>query len=165
MRLWRLILVLCCSLLPGFGNGQDLEEAAANLKIYSKQMMTSGTLAEDGVARLQAAGVRRIIDLRMAEEGVLQEQQQAQQAGIEYINIPIGSALPDDQQLARFSELMAQGEDSLTLVHCGSGNRVGTLWSMYRIEQGVEPEVAIQEGQAMGMRGSRIDAVKSWSEQ
>jgi len=163
--MWRVMLVLSFSWLPWSSYAQNLEDAAVNLKVYSKQMMTSGTLAEDGVERLQAAGVKRIIDLRTVEEGVSQEQQQAQQAGVEYINIPIGSALPDEQQVAQFSELMASGEETLTLVHCGSGNRVGTLWSMYRIEQGVDPEMALAEGRAMGMQKARADAVEKWSEQ
>ena len=154
------LILMACS---GPVLSQAMEEAAINLKVYSAQMLTSGKLNDGGIEVLAKQGVASIIDLRTAAEGVEEERKTAQQAGIKYFNIPIGGTLPSDDDIANFKSLLESHGEELTLVHCGSGNRVGTLWSMYRIQQGVDTEQALAEGRTMGMSEAKAKAVEAWN--
>ncbi|MCV6615788.1 MAG: hypothetical protein OIF35_12515, partial [Cellvibrionaceae bacterium] len=61
----------------------------------------------------------------------------------------------------QFAEAFAETANDKVLLHCRSGNRVGMMWSMYQISQGIEAEQAIAEGRAMGMKPKFEEAVRA----
>ena len=62
--------------------------------------------------------------------------------------------------LAQGGALAIEDAQTPVLVHCASGNRVGALWTTYRLSKGINSEIAFEEGRAAGMRPSLEQKVK-----
>lgn len=112
------------------------------------------TLAE--LRELPAAGFKRIIDLRpVAEERGFDEATSAVTAGLEYRHLPIASER--DLTIAnvrQFDTWLNDPARPKTLVHCGSGNRVGALFALRAAWlQGVSADAALAEGRSAGLKG------------
>ncbi len=108
----------------------DLENAGHPLE----GIATAGQPEEEHLKRLAEAGYKTVVDLRTPEEDRgLDEPGAARQAGMEYVNIPVGHETVEDETFERFRGLMADPERRPVLVHCSSANRVGALLIPYLI--------------------------------
>lgn len=126
----------------------------ANLQARGELYM-GGQPSEGDLETLAGRGVRRVINLR--EDGEFQgydERGRAQALGLEYVSLQFST--PEeltDEVLARSRELLSQAGRTGTLLHCGSGGRVGALWLAYRtLDEGVAWEKALAEAQAVGLK-------------
>lgn len=135
--------------------GDKVNEAIFNYNRTTPHIATAGELDRGGVAHARELGFTSIVDLRTPPEGVDEERQQAELAGLRYINISIGEEAPARQDLDRFQQWVEDPDNHPVLVHCASANRVGTLWAMYRLRQGIPLEEALLEGRTIGMKESR----------
>ena len=109
---------------------------------------------EGGIRRLAALGVKTIINLRDDDERARAEGQEAQAAGLRYINIPFGRlGRPTDEQVERVLSLIDAVENGLVFVHCKRGaDRTGTVIAIYRIEHdGWTSEQAKEEAKRYGL--------------
>ena len=110
---------------------------------------------EADLQALAERGVRRVINLR--KEGEFKdydERARAEALGLEYVTLQFSTPeeLSDDV-LARSRELLRQSTAEGTLLHCGSGNRVGALWLAHRtLDGGVAWEQALKEAHAVGLK-------------
>ena len=123
-------------------------------------MGSAGALKEGAVAEAKALGFTTIVDLRAPQEGTASEQKTVEAAGLTYINIPVATRAPTDQQVAEFARLVDNASLHPMLVHCQSANRVGAMWALYRTSQGVPATVAVEEGRTLGLKPSRERAVR-----
>jgi len=134
-----------------------------NIVNYNKatsKVATSGVLSEKGIDQLSKHGFKTIIDLRTKAEGTEAEEKYVKEKGsIKYINIPFNGASITDEQLELFTKHVDESEYPL-IIHCGSGNRVGAMWSSYRIKKGIPSDIALEEGFAAGMRKEMLDVIK-----
>lgn len=110
--------------------------------------------AED-YAALKAAGVRRIINLRPAEEMATLDfdaQARANAAGLAYSVIPIaGNAGFTPAALEAFAKAMAETPNGL-LLHCASGARAGHLYAAWLVrERGLSPQAAMAQVAPLGL--------------
>jgi uncharacterized protein (TIGR01244 family) len=126
-----------------------------NYRRLRPQIATGGLIQPGAVPKLKELGFATIVDLRGPMEGTAVEKQAAQAAGIRYFNIPVTEGLPSDAQLAEFGRVIQDPKNYPVLVHCASANRVGATWALYRIHSGIPVEMALAEGQAIGMRAER----------
>lgn len=114
-----------------------------------------GQPSEADLQALVARGVRRVINLRKPSEFKdYDERARAEALGLEYVTLQFSTLeeLSDDV-LARSRELLRQSTAEGTLLHCGSGNRVGALWLAHRtLDEGVAWEQALKEAQAVGLK-------------
>jgi uncharacterized protein (TIGR01244 family) len=140
--------------------GDKVSERILNYNRATPFVATAGLLYEGGVAEAKALGFAVIVDLRAPEEGIEAERQTAEQVGITYINIPVSTKLPTDAQVAQLASVIEDAANLPVLVHCVSANRAGTIWTLYRISKGIDPETAIEEGRTLGMKPSREAAVR-----
>lgn len=155
------VLVLQAAATVAASNeNQELASKIVNYKLYSSQMSTGGKLSVGAIPLLSQQGFNAVLDLRQPEEGTEEEQAEATESGLRYFNLPLGRELPTEADLQRFRQIIESPENQPILVHCGSGNRVGTAWSMYRIQEGVRPDQAIKEGATMGMKDENATAVR-----
>jgi len=169
MKLFSIILVsaLILSSLVSSAFASDNAPFASvfgdNIKNYNRatsKIVTSGVLTEKGIDQLSEHGFKTIIDLRTKAEGTATEEKYVQEKGsIKYINVPYNGSSITDEQLDLFTKHIDESEYPL-IIHCGSGNRVGAMWSSYRIKKGVPSNIAIEEGFAAGMRKEMLDVVK-----
>lgn len=121
-----------------------------------------GPPSSTDLQRLAEAGVGLVIDLRTAEEDTDGAAEAALAQGMRYLNLPVGRDLVDADVLARFSTAFEEATAAAegVLVHCASGNRVGELWALYRVEGGAAPATAIAEAVASGTREERLERLR-----
>lgn len=140
--------------------GDKVSAAIVNYDRASPVIGTAGLLKGNGVAEAKALGFKTIVDLRGPDEGTAAERAAAKAAGIAYIGIPVTTKAPAPAQVPTFAKIVEDPDNWPILVHCVSANRVGAMWALYRASRGVPAEVAIEEGRATGLRGSREAAVR-----
>ena len=75
------------------------------------------------------------------------------------MNIPVVEIIPSDDQVIRFARIVEDAKYFPLLIHCGSANRVGTMWTLYLALQGIPISIAVDEGRTIGMQRDREDAV------
>jgi len=101
-------------------------------------------------------GVTKVINLRMpAENTAYDEPAEAARLGLHYVSIPVGG--PAGVNLDNAKKLDAALEansEATTLVHCGSGNRVGALYALRAFHlQGQSAADAMEVGSRHGLTG------------
>lgn len=105
----------------------------------------------DGFKRLGTLGIKTVIDLQeRAQPG---EPEWVQEAGMKYFNIPLSGSRPANQeQTARFLELVSDSKNWPVYVHCAAGrHRTGEMTGIYRIaHDGWTADRAYQEMQKYG---------------
>lgn len=97
-------------------------------------------------------GYAAVIDLRGRNENRgYDEADVVAELGMEYVALPIedGDAVNFDNA-AKLQEILDQ-YDAPVLVHCGSGNRVGALLALGKVQSGASAEEAIEYGRAGGL--------------
>ncbi|MDV6343982.1 protein tyrosine phosphatase family protein [Nitrosomonas sp. Is37] len=135
-------------------------KAVTNYNRATTQIATGGKLNEGGVQELAAQGFKTIIDLRTEAEGTLEEKQAVEAAGMRYINIPVTRDGINDEQLATFTNVIEQATTPV-LLHCAQGNRVGAMWTAYRLSKGIAPYIAFEEGRTAGMQANLEEKIKA----
>jgi uncharacterized protein (TIGR01244 family) len=111
-----------------------------------------GQFAEEDIAELADAGIRRVITLREDGELGWDERAGVEAAGIEFV--ALGFREPETLTDAVFDRLRALlATDGVpTFLHCASANRVGAAWIPYRVlDQGVPLEQALAEAREIGL--------------
>ncbi|MBN8431467.1 protein tyrosine phosphatase family protein [Microbulbifer salipaludis] len=141
--------------------GDKMGAEVVNYNRLRPHLATGGSIDLTAVDSLKAKGFRTIIDLRTPEEGTAEERAAVEATGMTYVNLPIAKGAPSDAQIARLTELLEDASAAPVLLHCGSGNRVGAAWAIYRARKGIPLEIAIEEGRTAGMRPSREAQVRA----
>lgn len=158
--------VLYLSLLmaaPAFAGEAEVAFDLSNLQHPQENRIVSGSIDAADIGRLRVAGVKHLINLRTKEESEgLDEAPIANGLGIDYHWIPIQGAQSLTPENARkLDAALAAAGDELTLVHCGSGNRVGALIAVREAWIQHRPiEAAIAEGKRWGLT-TLEDSVRS----
>src|SRR3546814_4881232 len=75
---------------------------------------------------------RSIVDLQSSPEASGAERRMAEFALLRYHNLPIAEALPSDDQIAAFAELIEDPENQPVLVHGASLDQAAAMWALYR---------------------------------
>ena len=135
------------------------DKVSADITYYNRALPavgTAGLLLRDGVAEAARLGFKAIIDLRGPAEGLEPEKAAAARAGIRYINIPVTTRIPTDDQVKAFAGFVTDAANLPVLVHCHTANRV----ALYRVQSGVPAAIAVEEGRAAGLK-SREPAVRA----
>lgn len=121
-----------------------------------------GPPSETDLDTMAEAGVRLVIDLRTATEGIEDTERAAEERGLRYLNLPLGQEMAGEDLVAQVgSELeaaLASGEG--VLLHCASGNRAGEVWALHRARQGEDTQRALEQAEAAGTRGERLDRLR-----
>jgi uncharacterized protein (TIGR01244 family) len=140
--------------------GNRVSPALSNYSRVTPQVAAGGLLRDGAVGELKSLGFSAIIDLRGPEEGIEAERQAAAAAGVRYFNVPVTTDVPTDAQIVEFARLVESAENHPVMVHCGSANRVGAMWALYRAAKGTPIPAAIAEGRAIGLQPAREIAVQ-----
>ncbi len=78
---------------------------------------------------------------------------------LRYLNIPVAGRLPSDEQVAEFTRIVENAGYFPLMIHCGTANRTGTMWTLYRARRRIPISIAVEEGRTIGMQRDREDAV------
>ena len=161
-----LLLLLASAAFAGTAEvpfGDRIDQSILNYHRATPNIATAGVISPAGLTLLKSLGFKTLLDLRTAAEGTAAERDAAATQGLSYHNIEIGGDPPTAEQLAEFTTIVESNDSYPLLIHCASGNRVGSVWAMYRVAHGVPLAEALQEGQTMGMRSSRESQVTEYA--
>lgn len=125
-------------------------------------VITAGQPSPEAFEKLNAAGIKTVVSLRMpGEAGRWGEQDKAQQMGLRFVSIPIGGSQDlTRENVQKLADVLAQ-ESGDILVYCGSSNRVGALLALRAAWlQGADVDSALELGRAAGLT-SLADAVRN----
>jgi cytochrome c peroxidase len=132
-----------------------------NAAAYGSHIFFGGQPPKEDLARYASKGVKMVINLRtpdeMAKSGI-DEKQEAEAAGMSYLNVPFGAQPPADADLSRIFDLLDDAGHQPVLLHCASSNRVGYVWSLYQNRRkGLGGEAALEEGKRAGLRAPALE--------
>jgi uncharacterized protein (TIGR01244 family) len=133
---------------------QALKDDVPRILCLDERIATGGQPTDAAFAKLAANGYRAVLNLRTASEGIdlKHEQEAIEKAGMRYVNIPVVSSAPKPEQVDEFIKVVKDKDNQPMLIHCGSANRVGALWMIYRvIEQGWPEDKALDEATKIGL--------------
>ncbi|HEY7914292.1 MAG TPA: protein tyrosine phosphatase family protein [Blastocatellia bacterium] len=144
---------------------QSLKDDVPRVYCVDERIATGGQPKDGAYGKLAASGYRSVLTLRTSTENVdlKREQELAEKAGLKYINIPFVTANPDPELVPRFIKAVKDQKNQPMLINCGSANRVGALWMIYRvIDQGWSEEKALEEAEKIGLTSPGL---KSFAQQ
>lgn len=133
---------------------QALKDDIPKLLCVNESVATSGQPTEGAFAKLAASGFKSVLNLRTANEGIdlARERELVEKAGMRYFSIPVVSNNPRPEQVEEFIRLMKDSSAQPVLIHCGSANRVGGFWMIYRVVgQGWDEDKALEEATKIGL--------------
>jgi uncharacterized protein (TIGR01244 family) len=130
------------------------EAGLANGAAPEPGVHTAGRIGSDDIAKLEAAGIRHVIDLTLdSETPAFDEATAVRAAGLAYDNLPIAG--PDGLTRANveaFDRLLSDATGPV-LVHCASSNRVGAMAALRAAwMEGKPVEEAVAIGRAWGLK-------------
>ena len=135
-----------------------------NARIPIPGVLSGGQPTKAQIDAAAAAGYKTVINLRPdTESGFDWEAAAVKTGGMTYVSIPVaGVAGLTKENVARFdAALKDAAAKGPTLLHCGSGNRIGALLALRAVWlEGKDPAAGLEYGRASGLTG--LDpAVKS----
>ena len=140
--------------------GQEISKPPIpNYLEFSARIGTGGQPTEDGLKLIASKGYKSVINIRSGSEtfDMAAEERQALQLGLRYYMVPFVAKEPSEEQALAFNALMSALKDNKVFVHCGSGNRVGSLMMIYLVlEEGMAPDKAEQEAKKIGLRAADL---------
>jgi len=140
---------------------QALKDDVPHILCIDERIATGGQPTDAAFAKLAANGYRAVLNLRTASEGIdlKHEQEAIEKAGLRYVNIPVVSSAPKPEQVDEFIKAVKDKDNQPMLIHCGSANRVGAFWMIYRVvEQGWPEDKALDEATKIGLTSPALKA-------
>ena len=126
-----------------------------NFARVNERLYRGGQPRTDSIKKLADMGIKTIINLRDDDERARTEAQEAQAAGLNYINLPFSRiGRPNDAEVERVLSLIDAKENGVVFVHCHKGeDRTGMIIALYRISRdGWTDHKAIEEAKHFGMK-------------
>ena len=159
LRGMLVVAVLAAGAVAAESPADALSQLPAHIAVDTRLHVSAQPSAE-ALARLPAAGVRTVIDLRAAgERPDLDEKSIVEKAGMSYRSLPIaGAATLTRENVAAFDKLLGEAREGKVLMHCASGNRVGALMALRaRWVEGKGADEALAIGRGAGLKGLEAD--------
>jgi uncharacterized protein (TIGR01244 family) len=99
-----------------------------------ERLTTSGQPTEAQLGKIQALGVRHVVNLGLHshEKALPDEAASVSRLGMNYIHIPVDFQNPTDQDFAQFCTVMGQLREVPVHVHCIANYRVSAFFYRYR---------------------------------
>ena len=131
----------------------SLEQVLDNAKFPDANTVVTGKLSPEKITKIAEAGIEHIINLQPDTELTFDEKSAVEAAGIHYTHLPISGA--DDLKqinLLEFDKALRTHHGKKTLLHCGSGNRVGACIALRTgWLRGRKMDTALERGKEHGL--------------
>ncbi len=123
-----------------------------NYKVVRDGLATSGEPSPKARGRLRALGFRTVIDLRTQAEGIRGEEAAVRAQGLRYVSVPVTPGSFTIEDVRKVKAVLDDAEAAPVLLHCSSANRVGAVWTVLRVQEGLPLAKAELEGQSIGLK-------------
>ena len=150
--------------LPPVPSREEVGDLVGNYTVVLPFLGTSGAVRPEVVENLKVLGFGSLLDLRLPNEGVDAVATVANEQGLDFLSLPVGRSIPDESSINAFANEIENTENYPLLVYCGSGNRVGMMWAVYRLRSGESLDKAIQEGKIIGMSDFWIEHLEEYAQ-
>ncbi|MFC1757880.1 methyltransferase domain-containing protein [Planctomycetota bacterium] len=166
MRIFR-IAITTLLLVASHVTAQDATKGAVQESSLGKtnnvhacgSLFLAGQPTEADIKIIKQKGIKRVITLRQGNEVDWDESARFEKAGLKFTAIPFRApeTLTDDVFSRIRTELQKSAQEP-TLLHCGSANRVGAVWMVFRVlDQGIDLETATREAKVVGLRNAAYE--------
>jgi len=147
------VALLACA-LPAL---QDYPGIKNFLRVNEK-ICTGGQPTLEDLARMKAEGIKAVVNLRQAAEfNAEEEAAKAKEVGLRYFHIPVDGLNPKPENASQFLKVLGDPANRPVFIHCGSANRVGAFWMIYRVlKDGWKLEDAEAEAKKIGLRSTNL---------
>ena len=132
----------------------SLQTVLPRFLALNENIATGAQPAAAAFAKLANRGFRAVLSLRTDTEGVdlKKDRELTEAAGMRYLQIPVVTAAPAPERVEEFLKTVADQKNYPLLIYCGSANRVGALWMIYRVvANGWTEEKALAEAVKIGL--------------
>jgi len=136
-----------------------LKEDVPRIMCVDERVSTAGQPKDTAFAKLAENGYKSVLSLRTPTEGIdlTKEKELVEKTGMKFVNIPVVSNDPKPEQVADFIKAVKEKANQPMLIHCGSANRVGAFWMIYRVvDQGWTEEKALEEATQIGLTSATL---------
>lgn len=133
---------------------QLLKDDIPRIMSPDERFATGGQPSDAAFSKLAANGYRVVLNLRTPSEGVDlgRERKSVEKAGMRYVSIPVDPEAPKVEQVDEFLRTVKNADNQPMFIHCGSGNRAGAFWMIYRaVEQRWPADKAASEATQIGL--------------
>ncbi len=104
-----------------------------NFAMVTQTILRGGAPTKKGFEELKSAGVKTVIDLRIAPMHVRAERKVVKSLGMTYVNLPMSGDPPTPKQIATWLRLARDKSAARVYVHCQHGaDRTGCMVGIYR---------------------------------
>ncbi len=108
-------------------------EDVPNFAMVTPTILRGGAPTKKGFEELKKAGVKTVIDLRIAPMHVRAERKVVQSLGMTYVNLPMSGDPPTPKQISTWLRLARDKSAARVYVHCQHGaDRTGCMVGIYR---------------------------------
>lgn len=143
---------------------QSLKGDVPNLLCINENFAAAGQPSEQAFGKIAESGYRSVLNLRTESEmDLARERELVEKTGMRYISIPVAGNALKPELADQFLSAVKDKANHPMMIHCGSANRVGAFWMIYRVvEQGWPEEKALEEATQIGLRSP---AMKKFAEE
>jgi uncharacterized protein (TIGR01244 family) len=131
-----------------------------NFMQVTPEFCTGGQPRVEHLAKLQADGVKAVLNLRQpGEHRADEERAAAQKAGLKYFNIPVDYQNPTDANVDEFLRITDDPANRPMFIHCTAAIRVAGFWMIRRVlRDGMAVDAAAAEAKKIGLtRGPHLE--------
>ena len=107
----------------------------------------------EALASLKEKGFKTVVNLRTAAEGPATEKDVVEAQGLRYVSVPISPSTFSEEDVQAVAKVLDDTEAAPVLLHCASANRVGAVWAVLRVKQGLSLDEAEAAGREIGLSG------------
>lgn len=133
-----------------------------NLQNPAPQIYTAGQPTEEGFRQAAAFGIRTVLNVLPEKQCLPGESEMVRSNKMVYRSLPFNTSEFRKETIQQFADLLKNAERPV-LIHCATGNHVGTVWFAYRVLVEKAPlAIALKEGRRIGMRPETEDAIFNW---
>ena len=154
-------LVLVALSVPALAQTKEERAGITNFTRVDAVVACGGGTETAALDGLKKDGFKAVINLRMASEpgaDLEKNAARAKELGLAYISIPFNAQQLDPTVIDRFLSSIANKANQPVYVHCGSANRVGSVWLAKRVLQdGWTVEKATEEAKLIGLRSQPLE--------
>jgi uncharacterized protein (TIGR01244 family) len=157
-----LSLCLCLALTaPALAQTKQDYPGVQNFTRVDATVACGGATEVATLDALKKDGFKTVINLRTATEpGINLEENQARAKtlGLNYVHIPFSAGSPDPKVVDQFLATVADKSNQPVYIHCGSAQRVGSVWLVKRVLQdGYSIDKATEEAHAIGLSNPGLE--------
>lgn len=145
-------LALCAAMAPALAD--EWRDFDAGIR-PSEQLVIGGQPTPEVLREAAAAGTKVVVNFRPADEADpgYDEAALAAELGMTYLQVPVAKQGGlTEQNIRLFDAVLEQVGEQPALMHCSTGNRVGSMFALHAaLYGGLDVDAAIEFGKARGL--------------